>query len=248
MGGDTAVKKRDRDKNSPSPNNSAKRHAMSKGTDSEKLDMILAMLHNVDKTVSDVSARVVNLETTSADLLKRMEEKEKQWEVERNELIERNKSMEYRLNQLERRERQNNAIIRGIRGISGSNAKDEVKKILGKLSDPVEVESATTIRPQNDKQGALLLIKFKSWEDKISVFKQKKALVCESNGADGKIFIDDDLTRREQEIRFYQRCMRKEEKTRNPETAFKCRGGRVCVNGEWRIFNERTKTFENEKN
>lgn len=120
----------------------------------------------------------------------------------------------------------------------------EVNKVLGGMGEPVTVESAAVIKQPNEKQGALVLVRFKSWNDKLTAFKQKHTLTVGGS----KVFIDDDLTKREHEIRFYQRQLRKEEKMKNPGTEIKCRGDRVCLNGEWKVFNEQTKSFVNEKN
>lgn len=179
---------------------------------------------------------------SAAEMMKKFEDREKEWASQRVQLIEKNKALETRLNQLERRERQNKAIVRGMPNTNKANALSELNQLFGKLNEPVMVESAVVIREQSENRSALILATFKSQTDKSAVFKQRQQLSIGST----KIFIDDDLTRREQEIRFHQRQFRKELNAREPNAELKFRGDRICVNGEWRTFDESTKTFKPE--
>lgn len=239
--------KRDRDRvsdDSPSPKNQAKRHTMGPETDSEKLDRILSQIGVLGTSLNTLNTRVAKIEESSSDMMRKWDERAAEWAVEREELVQRFKAMESRVNQLERRDRQNFAIVKGMPNINNENVLSEVNKVFGQLSVRVEVESATVIRPQTESQGALIKTRFKSWSDKIAVFKQKKSLVY--GGAN--VFIDDDLTKREQEIRFHQRQLRRQERKKNPNVDFKIRGDQVCINGEWRAFDELSKNFVPKKN
>lgn len=103
MKGDTdsdTANKRERDSDSsPSPRNeSKKRPTMSKETDSQKIDRILATISGFGGTLNAINNRVINLEATSNDLMRKLEKREAEWAVEREELVQKCKTIEARLN------------------------------------------------------------------------------------------------------------------------------------------------------
>lgn len=60
------------------------------------------------------------------------------------------------------------------------------------------------------------------------------------------IFINDDLTKKDQEINFNMRNFAKEMRMKNKEVKLAFR--KVCVSGEWYHWDEDTKMFVSQKN
>lgn len=190
MRGVPRARERERDSNSPSPQNSPKRSTMApkRETDSEKIDRLLSSVAVIADSIGNLNAKISALEASSGEMMKKLEERENKWGAEREQLLKKNKELEGRLNQLERRERQNRAIVRGVPNVNKTNALAEINKLLGQLDEPVVPQSVDTLRESTDQRGALVLVTFRSRAEKSAVFKQRKELRC----GDTKVYIDDD--------------------------------------------------------
>lgn len=236
----------------PSPKNEPKKLTMER-TDSQKIDELLTSMGSMYAVINDMKDKLCKQETeikyAIEELKQKLEFNATQWATEKKQLIDRQKSLETRLNQLERRERKNNAIMKGLPATRES-AKRVVNELLSSLTDPVEVEEVQVLVTNHTNEPnahTKIRVQFKNFEDKIKVLRQKTQLVVkEPNGKSRNVYIDDDRSRREQEIYYHQRMLRKS--LRDQNVRVRIRDERVCVGEEWRIWDDDTKTFVAEKN
>ena len=230
--------KRERESNTPSPEYTAKKKVNMEKSNDELFKAIQDMNQGISSRMSSMESY---LKDTVKTLTETMEAKFKQWEEEKSTMNNKQRELEERINELERRERKNNALITGL-DATRNNVKVVVNNTLAKLDQPVTVAEAKVI---NTKGGASkIFVRFNSFDDKMKVFKQKKGLL----GPDGKgqVFLNDDLTRREQEMQFHGRALAKS--LRAQMKTVKLGYGKVCVDGDWRVWDEVSKTYVSRKN
>lgn len=230
--------KREREVNTPSPETNTKKPNMEKSND----DLYQAILN----LQTGITTRMDNLEDhmrmIAKDINEKWEEKEKKWQMERAEMINHQKSLEGRLNELERRDRRNNAIITGLPIDNTTDAKNTVNKYFAHLDRPVQVTEAYEIKQQGG--AGKIVIKFQNFADKMLIYKQKKSLM--TTDGKSKVYINDDRTRREQEIEFHGRMLAK--KLRQENKTVKMGYERLQVDGQWMIWDSEAKTFTSQKN
>lgn len=230
--------KREREVNTPSPETNTKKPNMEKSND----DLYQAILN----LQTGITTRMDNLEDhmkmIAKDINEKWEEKEKKWQMERAEMINHQKSLEGRLNELERRDRRNNAIITGLPIDNTTDAKNTVNKYFAHLDRPVQVNEAYEIKQQGG--AGKIVIKFQNFADKMLIYKQKKSLM--TTDGKSKVYINDDRTRREQEIEFHGRMLAK--KLRKENKTVKMGYERLQVDGQWMIWDSEARTFTSQKN
>lgn len=235
-------------------NNSSKRNrtspeSVTNTTKKMSLDQS-AMINGITElteAIKGLAQRMDSMENTFLEKLGEvtalMEEKERKWQIEKKELVARSNDLENRIDQLERRERRNNVIITGV-SANRDNCKQVVNQLFAQVSDSVRVVEATCLSSQ--KEGRILA-RFGSFEDKLSIIKNKKALVrIDENGINRQIFINDDLTKKDQEISFHARKFAKRMKDEGKDARLGFR--KVFVDGQLFLWEEDSKTFINKKN
>ena len=125
-------------------------------------------------------------------LRKEIQEKEQKWKKEKTELEDRITKLENRIKQKERDERRNNIVIKGIK-IKGTNIETEVEKMLqDKIGVEVKIKDAYKLAEHRDKD--IVLAKLEQRRHKTSVMINRGKLRGEN------CYIEDDLTKEEQEI------------------------------------------------
>jgi hypothetical protein len=132
--------------------------------------------------------------------------KEKKWEEEKNSTSERVARLETKMENEERRRRKNNIVITGWRseGSSKQQSREEVEKFIKENIGEAKVKDCYNINKDQ------ILVQMEEWSGKEKVMKQKGKL--RGNRATKKIFIDNDLTKKEREIQKKIRAIAREEK------------------------------------
>ena len=126
------------------------------------------------------------------NLRKELKETEEKWKKEKTELEDRITKLENRMRQKDRDERRNNIVIKGIK-IKETNIEAEVEKMLQeKIGVEVKIREAYKIAENRDKD--IVLAKLEQRKHKTSVMINKGKLRGEN------WYIEDDLTKEEQEI------------------------------------------------
>lgn len=213
--GDNSGSKRARDSNTPSPENPVAQPTKKVNMGERTLEDLFQAINCLDTSINGrIKSLEDGLKASVKTLAENLETKFQVWEVEKTALIGKQRELEQRIHDLERRERKNGAIITG----------------LGATRDNVKVVK--------------VFVRFHSFDDKMSVFKQKKNLT----GPDGKeqVFINDDLTRADREMQYHARSLAKT--LRGQKKTVKMGHGKLCVDGEWMVWDESSKTFVSQKN
>lgn len=144
------------------------------------------------------------------------------------------KQMEGKIERLERNEKKNNLVIKGIKDID-KNPEQSIREVLNKIGVAnVEVEKTTLIKPK--KSSAFVIAKMKRWEDKISILKAKRNL----KGTE--IYIQCDYT--EEELRIQKRLRDIAKEQRENGKVCKVGYGRVIIDREEWKWNSITEKIE----
>lgn len=216
-------------------------------TDKGKLDKILAGIETMQGTVESLSSRMTSVEesikTSVAKLEKRFDEREKEWEKERAALTHTQIQLESRLDQLERREKRNSVVISGLNAVNRENAVVVVNGLFN--GQGVTVEEASVFNAKGDRPK--VVARFKNFDDKMKVLKAKKDLaMIDTLGNPVPVFVNDDLTRKDQHIQFRGRELAKE--MRGLKKAVRVGYRKVSIDGEWHLWDEVEQNFVKSKN
>ncbi|KAI4454299.1 hypothetical protein MML48_9g00009569 [Holotrichia oblita] len=143
---------------------------------------------------------------------------------ENEELKKEIRSVKSRLDRLEGVNRRRNAIVQGLKIETNDQdqLKAKVEDILKKyLEIQIEIKTVKQLGPRT------CLIELKNTEDKIKIMKNKAKL---REYREGKIYINDDMTKKEREIQGRIREKAKEERTKGKNVKIKFQ--KLIVEGE----------------
>lgn len=235
--------KRERESNTPSPENPSIQPSKKKVNMGEKsLDDLFLAIKDMDNRLNGrIESMEKDLRCSVKTLSDTLEIKFQKWEEEKAVLVCKQRDLEKRVDDLERRERKNCAIITGLE-VTRADVKVVVNNTLAKLDQPVTVAEANVFNVQGG--ATKVFVRFHSFDDKLSVFKQKIKMT--GPGGSGQVYINDDLTRGEREMQFYGRSLAKTLRAQNKTVRMGY--GKMCVDGEWRVWDKDTKTFVSRKN
>lgn len=168
-------------------------------------------------------------------------EKEKRWEKERSVLIQSQAELESRIDALERRERKTNITLNNWHcDDNNTTTKAAVEQLFKrKLGQSLTITDAFKI---NTQKGSKVIVKLGTFEEKMFIFKNKQKLSAEVNGVNRPVYVDDDLSKKDQEIQFYGRQEAKLLKGKGvtAKIGFK----KLQVNGKWFNWVNMEKKFD----
>jgi predicted RNase H-like nuclease (RuvC/YqgF family) len=159
------------------------------------------ILEKLEKVKREITEEIKELRKENQDVKREIEQlreefknKEKKWEEEKNSMSERVAWLETKMENEERRRRKNNIEITGWRseGSSKQQSREEVEKFIKENIGEAKVKDCYNINKDQ------ILVQMEEWSGKEKVMKQKGKL--RGNRATEKIFIDNDLTKKEREI------------------------------------------------
>lgn len=171
------------------------------------------------------------------DLIERAMES---WKEEKAVIVAKQSELEARLDRLERQEKMANIVITGLPVVEGPNpdVRSAVNDLLStQLKRQTVVQDAYQIRLKSGESK--IIAKLPSVADKRIVMATKKALP-------EKVFISDDLIRKDQFVLFKVREYAKSQ--RKPGTEVKMGKGRVYINGSPHIWDDAAQVFVTRKN
>ena len=230
--------KRDRDSpTSPTAQPVSKRNTM-EASHKELMKAISGMKDDIKKDMLEMKAFFNEKVEKLSDQL---EAKFLKWESEKAELIRNQNELENRIEQLERKQKRSNIIITGLQ-TNNRPIKSCVEQLFQEQIDRnITLADAHLIRM---KSGSTKIIATMScMEFKNTVMKNKMKL---SKEGPTKIFVTDDLTKKEEEIQFKAREFARAMKTKNKEATVAYR--RVYVNNVPHVWDELTQEFVSRKN
>lgn len=231
-----------RERSSPvSPNSCTKRPNTS--TMEEKIDKLVMSVDKLASVMSTISGEMKEMKQQIADMKEVFDQKEAKWAEEKRELENTNRILEDRLDSLERNEKRNSAILTGL-SVTRDNARAVVNGIFGKLPSPVLVNEISCF---TTNKGTKALVRFASHDDKMKVMRAKKALnFTDDTGKISPVFIDDDLTKKDQFINYLARKAAKDYRQKGKEVKIGFR--KLIVDGAIMPFDDALKKFVDRKN
>jgi len=144
-------------------------------------------------------------------------------------LEERVKKMEERWEWRERKERRRRVVIKGYK-TGGKEVRSKVDDILKKIGAEVGVEEVREVKTGREEQGGFAVVSFRTEGEKREVMKKKGGLKGEG------VWIEDDLTWKERQVRWKIREMAKEEESKGAKVWVG--ENKVMVNGVWWFWDE----------
>lgn len=139
-------------------------------------------------------------------------------------------NLEKRVHMLERKDRKNNIIIKGVNTdeIKGNDkTEDYIKESLG-----VDV----SVRSVQQIKNSMLLVQLESWEEKMEVMGNKKKL------KGSKVYIENDLTKEERRIQAEIRKVAQEERKKGKKAV--ARYNKLLVNDQVWIWDHDKQTIK----
>lgn len=197
-----------------------------------EMEEIKKMFVDIKKEIMEIKEENQEYRKEIELLRKEVKEKENKWEREKKALEEKINSLEGRMEETERRTRKNNIIIRGWR--LDETRRDEMKEKLENLLKE-KLQEEVKIKMVNKLGREIILAEMENWEEKEKIMKGKSKL--RKMEETRKVYIDNDLTKKEREI---QRKINFEAKERRKEGLQVKVGYKKIIIGkeEWRWNDE----------
>jgi len=144
-------------------------------------------------------------------------------------LEERVRKMEERWEWRERKERRRRVVIKGYK-LGGKEVRSKVEDILKKIGAEVGVEEVREVKTGREEQGGFAVVSFRTEGEKREVMRKKGGLRGEG------VWIEDDLTWKERQVRWRIREVAKEEESKGAKVWVG--ENRVMINGVWWFWDE----------
>lgn len=191
-----------------------------KSSEESKIDKLMEMMRGLVVQVKQVEGK----QDRYMEEMKRIKLENEKVKKENEELKKEIRSIKGRLDRLEGGNRRRNAVIQGLK--IETNDQDQLKvvveDILKKyLEIQVEIKTVKQLGPKT------CLIELKNTDDKIKIMQNKAKL---REYREGRIYINDDMTKEEREIQGRIRRKAKEERTKGKKV--KIRFQKLIVEGE----------------
>ena len=201
---------------------------MGKDTDELK-DMIQNMMKIMEQGFKNNKTELEKIRTE-------MQEKEKTWQKEKRELEQRITSMEKKIRQQERNEKRNNIVIKGAK-INETNMKEELENMINEDTG-IEIKIIEAYSLGKATGRNIIVAKIEQRGQKILLMKNKNKLRGKN------YFIEDDLTKEEQEVQKKIVARAREERNRGLKTKIGYK--KLIIEDKKYIWNDTDKNLQPE--
>lgn len=176
-----------------------------------KMEELKTMMKEMMETVMiEIRSSNEELKKDILELKSEMKRKEEEWDKEKSMLLNRLSQIEERVENEEKRKKKNNIIIKGAQ-IDVTSINRSVEDFLRKELE-VETKINTAYKLESKTTTEMIVVQMESWEKKKEVMQTKNKL------KNTKIYIDNDLTKKEREIQMEIRKIAFEEKKKGKRT------------------------------
>ncbi|KAH0820667.1 hypothetical protein GEV33_002124 [Tenebrio molitor] len=179
------------------------------------------MLEKIMEDVGEIKEENRKMSRELEQLKSIMREKEEKWEREKMELKEKMTKLEEKMEEQEKRVRKKNFVVTGLDEEECENEKKLEKWMKAELEVEVRVKEMYKING-----GKMIVAELESWGEKRKVMENKRKL-REKKGK--RVYIEDDLTKKERETQKKLRTLAKEERQKGlrvKKRGWKKRGGK----------------------
>lgn len=160
-------------------------------------------------------------------------------QIKNDHLNEKNKRLEDRLESSEREAKKNNVVITGMQAENATEAIENFKGLTKRICG--EELTIKNVRMFETRNGIKKIVgQLDSMEQKMRIMKKKRELIA----IDKRVFLDDDLTREEQNVQKKARevCDSLRKEGRSTRAGYR----KICVDGKWMGWNRETGCFDAE--
>ena len=226
-----------RSRSSPESTTTRDKKAKSEMTTKELLEAMEKRLkehtkESEEKINANIIEQTKHLEQTLGSRISELETQILKMDEEHQETRARCNELERKLRQLDRTTRKNNIVITGMEAVTAVEADHEFQKIIPKTK-------LSNMRAIKTKNGTKVVATCENFESKMELMKAKRSIKTE-NGK--QVFIDDDLSREDNELQFIVRQKAKSLKAEGKNVKIGQR--KLNVEGKWIYIDEETKSFK----
>jgi len=194
----------------------------------EHLTMVMEEIRN--EMMEEIKKQMIEERKERAEERKRERE---EWSKEKGMLERRIAELEWFNERKERNERRNNIVIRGVSWKTENLEQEITEYIKENIEVNVEIKRAKKIEVRGSKE--IIIAEINKWEQKNNVLKKKNKL---KKG----IIIENDLTRKEREIRGLRELAREERE--KGDGRVKVGYQKIYMRGKWHSWNEKKEKLE----
>lgn len=195
--------------------------------------MMREMMNSIREIKADFGQQLSTLNNT-------IEDKFGNWMAEKAEINRKQSELEARIDQLERQQKRNSIIITGLSMTDNRTAKTAVDDLFRQqMGLDATVAEAFVIKLRSGENK--IIAKMLSFEDKLRVMKNKSAL-----SKSGKIYLSDDLIKKDQFVQFKAREFAKQKRAEGKDA--KVGNKRVVVDDVIFVWDDEGQTFTCRKN
>lgn len=207
-------------------------------SEEENMEKLYKMIEEMGKEMKEIKTEIQSSRSEVNDTIKKLGEdirsikeelikKEVEWKKEKMEIYREVQDLKTRLEKQEKDNKRNNIIIKGLEIKNPKMAGTEVENFIqNSLQVSVKVRNAFTIGKQEEKK--VTVAEISTFTEKLAIMKNKARL------KGNNIYIEDDLTKEEQQIQTAIKKVAREEREKGKKTQIGYRKLKVNnVQYEW---------------
>lgn len=204
----------------------------------ENMEKLFTMIEEMGKEMREIKTEIQSARSETNETIKKYGEeirsikeelikKEVEWKKEKMEICREVQDLKARIEKQEKDKKRNNIIIKGWEMKNTKMAETEVENFIhNSLQISVKVKNAFTIGKQEEKK--ITVAEITSFTEKLAIMKNKARL------RGNNIYIEDDLTKQEQQIQTAIKKVAREEREKGKKTQIGYRKLKVDnVQYEW---------------
>lgn len=211
------------------------------------LETIKKLLTQQSQAIADSEQRIKD---SIASRINELEQRIVDVEDVNKELLEKNRSLERRLVQVERDSRRLNIVVSGLDDESPEKNYKELQRIIDTATgnNLVQVSGMWTLKTK--ASGPKIIATCKNIDEKRLIMQAKKQFVWKKDGKSTQIFVDDDLPPADRRIQSRLRAIAREKRGEGKDVRVAL--GRLKIDGHWWDYDPEKddvvfRTFRNEK-
>lgn len=181
------------------------------------------------------------IKTAMSTRFEELEQKIKEVQEENSELKRENELVKNRVLQLERESKRCNFVATGLDFVHARDGYEALNRVIGQATEGrVKVTCVRTIPTRG--QGNKIVAKCRSEEEKRILMANRKNMAISDGNTRTPIYLDDDLTKEDQEIHARLRAEARKAKAEGKETRLS--RNRLKISNTWYYVNPRTKELD----
>lgn len=200
-----------------------------------QFETIKRLLNQQSQAIADSEQRI---KETIGNRINELEKRIVDVEDVNKELLEKNRSLERRLVQVERDSRRLNIVVSGLDDESPEENYRELQRIINTATGNTHVQVSGMWTLKTKASGSKIIATCKNMDEKRLIMQAKKQFVKKKNGKSTQIFVDDDLPLADRRIQSRLRAIARERKGEGKDVRVAL--GRLKIDGHWHYYDSET--------